>query len=201
MTSRDDNSPTGDEELRAWRRRSNEVRLEQIKARAQDGSGRGGPAFDLAVSKILIDDDSLNFKALSSDELELIGEGFFGPGMMFGPTTRANLRKRVRQATVGPLKGMIFPHTAEFLDWFETWRLQLLANALQLPAARAKSAKSRPKPAQEAVKRLRDQFRGQYQGKRLAEEILAAWNLEREASGKKPVLRKTVENYLSDLPD
>lgn len=201
MSDRPESPSMSDEELRAWRRRYNESRLEQIKARAHDGSGRGGVAFERAVSKIVIDEESLNFDALSSNELELIGEGLLGPGMMFGPVSRANLVARVRKAAKGPFEGVIFPHTSDYLDAFETWRLQLLANALQLPAAREKSAKARPKPAQDAVRRFRDQLQGKYQGKQLAEAILAAWNLERATAGKKPVLRKTVENYLSDLSD
>lgn len=201
MTKDSECSVMSDDELKDWRRKWNEARLEQIKARANDGTGRGGAAFNLAIKKVVFDDDSLNFNSLSADEVELIGEGLYGPTMMFGPTTRAQLKKRVRVATEGPLAGAIFPHTKDFLQGFEINRLEVLASKLHMPAMRKKSAAERPKPAQEAVKRLRDELRTQHQGKRLAEAIRAAWNLERERAGKRPVERHTVENYLSNLPD
>ncbi len=201
MTKDSECSVMSDDELKIWRRQWNEARLEQIKARANDGTGRGGAAFNLAIKKIVFDDDSLNFNSLSADELELIGEGLYGPTMMFGPTTRAQLRKRVRMATEGPLAGAIFPHTKDFLEGFETNRLEVLASKLHMPAMRKKSAVDRPKPAQEAIRRLRDELRTQHKAKSLAEAILAAWNLERAKLGKKPAQRHTVENYLSKLPD
>ena len=199
MTDRPESPDLSDEEVRAIRRRYNESRLEQIKARAHDGSGRGGPAFDRAVSKIVIDDDSLNFKALSPDELELIDEGLYGPTMMFGPKTRARLRGLAPRVASGPMAGAIFPYPREKMAGFNDLRLAVLANDMRMSAIQEKSASGRKKPLQDAVKRLREELAPRFRGKALAVAILDALNREREAAGIKPVALSTVQKNLSLL--
>ena len=199
MTDWEEGASLSAEELRALRRRYNEARLEQIKSRAHDGSGRGGPAFDLAVSKIVIDEDSLNFNALKPDELDLIGEGFYGPGMMYGPATRARLRALAPRVAGGPLEGAIFPYPREKLAGFDDLRLAVLANDLRMPAIREMSATRRKKPLQESIKRWYDEFSPTYDGKALAVAILDAVNFEREKSGDKPIALKTVQTQLAAL--
>ena len=199
MTDHPDDAFMSAEELRAWRRRYNEDRLAQIKARANDGSGRGGPAFDLAVSKIVIDEDSLNFSALSADEHELIGEGLYGPGMMNGPTIRKMLKDRSPRVAAGPLAGAILPYPREKMVGFNDLRLAVLASELRMPAIQKKSASQRKKPLQEAIKRLHEELAPRYEGKALAAAIFDALNLEREKSDGKQIALKTVQTQLSLL--
>ena len=199
MTVKPESPGLSDEDVRAIRRRYNEARLAQIKARAHDGSGRGGPAFDLAVSKIVIDEDSLNFNALSPDELELIDEGFYGPTMMFGPTTRARMRAFSPKVASGPLAGATYPYPREKMPGFNDLRLAVLASDMRMSAIQEKSASGRKKPLQDAVKRLRDELALRFQGKALAVAILEALNREREAVGTKPVTLTTVRTTLSLL--
>jgi hypothetical protein len=192
-------SGMSDEELKAWRRRENEAYIETIRNRANDGTGRGGVAFDHAVSKIVIDGDSLNFNALNSSEMELIGEGFFGPGMMVGPITRAELRARVRKVS-GPFSWAIFPHTKEYLEGFEHFRLKNLAGELKLPAMRELAAAARPEAMLEKVRRLRDELAPKHARKGVARAIADAINEERERAGDmEAVSIKRVQNLLSEL--
>lgn len=199
MTEDAERSGMSEEDLNAWRRRENDKYIEIIKRRANDGTGRGGVAFDHAVSKIINEGDSLNYNALSASEMELIGEGFFVQGMMFGPVTRAELRKRPRRGT-GAFSWATFPHTEEYLEGFEHLRLKNLAEELKLPAMRERAAAQRPEGMLEQVRRLRDEFASTHAGKALARAIADAINEERERAGEmEPVSVKRVQNLLSEL--
>ncbi len=199
MTDDAERSGMSEEKLKAWRRRENDEYIEIIKRRANDGTGRGGVAFDHAVSKIVNEGDSLNYSALSADELELIGEGLYGPTMMFGPTTRARLRGLSPRVADGPLAGAIFPYPCEKMAGFNDLRLAVLASDMRMPAIQEKSAIGRKKPLQDAVKRHRDELMSMFRGKALAVAILDALNREREAVGIKPLALSTVQKTLSLL--